>query len=85
MRIIVYRDGVAQNMFDEITEREIAVIRRACTTCPNTTGNYCPEIVFIVAQMRTKARFAEWRDGGKGKGKGKGKVKSMARKIRSYA
>ena len=54
-RLIIYRDGVAHNMFDEITQQEIDIARRACATLPNTSGNYHPEINFIVAQMRTKA------------------------------
>jgi len=60
-RILVYRDGVAHNMFEEITTKEIDTIRRAGTTLGNTSGNYVPEVNFIVSQMRTKARFAEWR------------------------
>jgi len=61
-RILVYRDGVAHNMFDDITRKEIAIIRRAGTTLGNTTGNYVPQVNFIVSQMRTKARFAHYRN-----------------------
>lgn len=58
-------------MFDEITQREIEMIMAACISLPNTSGNYVPELVFIVSQMRTRARFTEWRNEvGKGKGKG---------------
>eukprot|EP00966_Prymnesium_polylepis_P159857 3694842-Prymnesium_polylepis.1 len=49
-------------MFDDITRKEIAIIRRAGTTLGNTTGNYVPQVNFIVSQMRTKARFAHYRN-----------------------
>mmetsp|Transcript_10820 Transcript_10820/g.34280 ORF Transcript_10820/g.34280 Transcript_10820/m.34280 type:complete len:314 (+) Transcript_10820:1336-2277(+) len=68
-RIIVYRDGVAHNMFDEIAEKEISAIERACAKCPGyNEGGYTPRLVFIVSQMRAKARFGEWGMPMKGKG-----------------
>ena len=54
-RIIFFRDGVAHNQFEAVTEQEIEQIDRACR---DFTGGMPIRLVFIVTQMRTKARFA---------------------------
>jgi len=61
-RIIFFRDGVAHNQFEAVTQEEVAKVRRACHA---VCGHSMPQLVFIVTQMRTKARLAEW---GRGKG-----------------
>mmetsp|Transcript_9518 Transcript_9518/g.22429 ORF Transcript_9518/g.22429 Transcript_9518/m.22429 type:complete len:726 (-) Transcript_9518:94-2271(-) len=79
-RIIFYRDGVAHNQFDIVMTQEIAAISRVLEEM-GLAGS-C-ELIFVVAQKKTNARFAATvEDGGtfpygsqhKGKGgKGGGK------------
>ncbi|EOD26445.1 hypothetical protein EMIHUDRAFT_46005, partial [Emiliania huxleyi CCMP1516] len=72
-RIIFFRDGVAHNQFEEVTRQEIAQIRRAADAICGEA--YKPQLIFIVTQMRTKARFAiQGVAPSKGGGKGGGTV-----------
>ena len=51
-RVIFYRDGVAHNMFEKVIAVEIRLLKQGFAK----HGLY-PEIIFIVVQQRTKARF----------------------------
>ena len=53
-RIVFYRDGVADNQFDELRQVECPQILEACEleTMP------LPKLTVIIVQQRTKARFA---------------------------
>ena len=55
-RIIFYRDGVANNQFDEVEEKDVKAVEAACRECG---ADYLPEIVFIVVQQRTPCRLAQ--------------------------
>jgi len=54
-RIVIFRDGVGDSMFDIIYNNEITTIRKACD---QLGADYKPEIVFIVAQKRHCIRFS---------------------------
>lgn len=54
-RIIFFRDGVAHNQFEAIAEQEIEQVTSACKY---VNGGSPIPLVFIVTQMRTRARFA---------------------------
>jgi len=71
-RIIFYRDGVAHNQFELVAQQEIGHILSAL----QKLGHGSTELIFIVVQKKTNARFGlegGHMPGGKGKGKGKGK------------
>lgn len=55
-RIIVFRDGIAEPMFDPVFKNEVDKIAVACAKMDKT---YQPEINYIVAQKRHGVRFAE--------------------------
>ncbi|TRY67145.1 hypothetical protein TCAL_02956 [Tigriopus californicus] len=52
--IVYYRDGVSEGQFDDVLNKELSAIRRACTSLE---ADYKPHIVFIVAQKRHKTRM----------------------------
>lgn len=54
-RIIVFRDGVGESMFDAVFAAEIESVRAACS---ELSASYKPEINFIVAQKRHSIRFS---------------------------
>ena len=58
-RIIFFRDGVAHNQFEAVAEQEIEAVRRACGSLQHMPI----QLVFIVTQMRTRARLATDRQG----------------------
>ena len=51
-RVVVYRDGIAHNMFQNEAQAEMVAIRSAFGGLGRTSGNYQPELVYIVAQAR---------------------------------
>lgn len=53
-RIVVFRDGVGESMFDAVYKCEIDSIRQACQ---ELDASYKPEINFIIAQKRHSVRF----------------------------
>ncbi|XP_077301346.1 protein argonaute-4-like [Arctopsyche grandis] len=53
-RIIVFRDGVGDSMFDAVYKCEIESIKLACL---DLDKSYNPEINFLVAQKRHSTRF----------------------------
>ena len=55
-RIIFFRDGVAHNQFEAVAEQEIEAVTNACR---HITGGMPIQLVFIVTQMRTRARIAQ--------------------------
>ena len=61
-RIIFFRDGVAHNQFQAVTDVEVDQIRRACEIICGTSA---PHLVFVVTQMRTRTRLAV-KSGGQG-------------------
>jgi len=54
-RIIMYRDGVADNQFDAVRDHEVGLIFRACKE--EGGEEYVPKLTFIIVQQRTPARF----------------------------
>lgn len=54
-RIIVFRDGVGDSMFDAVFNTEVSSIREACS---ELEAGYQPELNFIVAQKRHSIRFS---------------------------
>lgn len=58
-RIIIFRDGVGDSMFDAVFNSEVEVIRAACS---ELEAKYSPQINFIVAQKRHSIRFCAGRD-----------------------
>ena len=64
-RIFFYRDGVANNMFNNECNAEIGCIDDIAiqfmtqeAASEEGGASYRPEIIYIVVQQRTKARFA---------------------------
>ena len=55
-RIIVFREGVAEPMFDPVFKAEVDAI---LTACAKMDKKYKPEVNYIVAQKRHGVRFAE--------------------------
>lgn len=53
-RVIVFRDGVGDSMFNTVYSCEIEAIEQACKDLDQT---YSPEINFIIAQKRHSIRF----------------------------
>ncbi len=53
-RIIIFRDGVAQNMFAKVIKNEIAAVQKACVE--EGGDGYVPEIVFIVCQVNVHTK-----------------------------
>lgn len=53
-----YRDGVGDGQFDEVLEREIKGEHGVLQAFRDVLG-FSPQLVFIVCQMRTRARFAK--------------------------
>eukprot|EP00092_Neocalanus_flemingeri_P005039 GFUD01005419.1.p1 GENE.GFUD01005419.1~~GFUD01005419.1.p1 ORF type:complete len:1029 (+),score=236.79 GFUD01005419.1:45-3089(+) len=53
-RLIFYRDGVSEGQFLTVLNKELAAIRRACSSL---NENYKPAITFVVAQKRHKTRL----------------------------
>mmetsp|Transcript_56464 Transcript_56464/g.150144 ORF Transcript_56464/g.150144 Transcript_56464/m.150144 type:complete len:255 (-) Transcript_56464:235-999(-) len=73
-RIVFYRDGVAHNQFELVARQEVGLIHQALIDA--RLEGRC-ELIFIVVQKKTNARFAMEdgivpRGGGKGGGKGGG-------------
>lgn len=54
-RIIVFRDGVGDSMFDSVFAAEIQSVRDACA---ELSSSYRPELNFIIAQKRHSVRFS---------------------------
>ncbi|KAI5153268.1 eukaryotic translation initiation factor 2C [Enteropsectra breve] len=54
-RIIVFRDGVGDSMFDAVYEAEIGAFRAACA---ELGADYHPEINFVLGQKRHSVRFS---------------------------
>lgn len=54
-RIIVFRDGVGDSMFDAVFSSEVASIKEACS---DIESSYSPELNFILAQKRHSIRFS---------------------------
>lgn len=54
-RIVVFRDGVGDSMFDAVFSSEIESMRLGCL---DLSPAYKPEITFIVAQKRHSVRFS---------------------------
>jgi len=61
-KIIFYRDGVSEGQFQDVLNREVSAIRRACTSLE---ADYKPGITFMIAQKRHKTRLfpADAKDG----------------------
>jgi len=53
-RIVYFRDGVSEGQFQEVCEKELTAIQRACKSL---SGSYQPNITFIVAQKRHNTRL----------------------------
>lgn len=53
-RILFYRDGVSEGMFDQVMKMEMNSIRTACT---EIEPGYAPTITFLVVQKRHHTRF----------------------------
>lgn len=53
-RIVVFRDGIGDSMFDMVYACEIKAIEEACLSLD---ASYKPEINFIIAQKRHSVRF----------------------------
>lgn len=53
-RIIIFRDGVGDSMFQAVYNCEIEAIEQGCK---ELDSNYSPEINFIIAQKRHSVRF----------------------------
>lgn len=53
-RIVVFRDGIGDSMFDAVYGCEIESIQQACT---DLDADYRPEINFIIAQKHHSIRF----------------------------
>lgn len=53
-RILVFRDGVGDSMFQSVYSCEIEAIEQACS---ELDPNYKPEINFVIAQKRHSVRF----------------------------
>lgn len=71
-RIIFFRDGVANNQFNNECNSEISDIRRAAF---NEGGaDYVPELIYIVVQQRTRARLASIDQGNRVKPRQDGNV-----------
>ena len=58
-RIVFFRDGVANNQFHNECAFEVGEIRQACK---EEGEAYLPELIYIVVQQRTRARFATERN-----------------------
>lgn len=54
-RLLIFRDGVGDSMFEAVYNTEILAIQNACH---ELDANYNPEINFIVAQKRHSIRFS---------------------------
>jgi len=66
-RIVYFRDGVSEGQFEEVTQKELTAIQRACKSLD---VNYQPNITFIVAQKRHNTRlFTQNERDGVGKSK----------------
>eukprot|EP00096_Caligus_rogercresseyi_P000908 TRINITY_DN1146_c0_g1_i5.p1 TRINITY_DN1146_c0_g1~~TRINITY_DN1146_c0_g1_i5.p1 ORF type:complete len:865 (+),score=267.54 TRINITY_DN1146_c0_g1_i5:793-3387(+) len=64
-KIIFYRDGVSEGQFQEVLDKEMSAMRRACSSM---SSDYKPGITFLVAQKRHKTRlFPENPNDGVGK------------------
>jgi len=55
-RILFYRDGVAHNQFEIVTEQEVGEIYEACKL--EGGDDYVPKLTVVIVQQRTRARFA---------------------------
>ena len=53
-RIVIFRDGVGESMFDAVYATEIESITQACK---ELDASYSPEINFVIAQKRHSVRF----------------------------
>ena len=53
-KIIYFRDGVSEGQFDDILNREISAIQRACRSLED---GYEPGITFLVVQKRHNTRL----------------------------
>ncbi|EOD05478.1 hypothetical protein EMIHUDRAFT_414846 [Emiliania huxleyi CCMP1516] len=62
-RLFFYRDGLAHNMFSAAVVQEVAAIKSAMEQL-----GICPELVYIVVQKRTRARFCMRTPDGRGAG-----------------
>ncbi|KAI5169234.1 eukaryotic translation initiation factor 2C [Pancytospora epiphaga] len=54
-RVVVFRDGVGDSMFDAVFSAEIEAILGSCS---DLSPSYRPELTFIVAQKRHSVRFS---------------------------
>lgn len=54
-RLLIFRDGVGDSMFDAVYKTEIEAIQAGCH---ELDANYNPEINFVVAQKRHSIRFS---------------------------
>ncbi|KAJ2872895.1 hypothetical protein GGH93_003647, partial [Coemansia aciculifera] len=62
-RIVFYRDGVSETQFNQVRDRELIEIQRACASVEN---GYKPEITFLAVLKRHNTRFFPMgRDGDK--------------------
>lgn len=51
--VLVYRDGVSEGQFNEVTDNEINLMKKAFDAISKETGTpYNPKITFIVVQKR---------------------------------
>ena len=53
-KIIYFRDGVSEGQFDDVLNREISAIQRACRSLED---GYEPGITFLVVQKRHNTRL----------------------------
>nr|XP_040574527.1 LOW QUALITY PROTEIN: protein argonaute-2-like [Lepeophtheirus salmonis] len=64
-KIVFFRDGVSEGQFQDVLDKEMSAIRRACLSID---ANYKPGVTFLVAQKRHKTRlFPENPNDGVGK------------------
>uniref|UniRef100_A0A1Y1MI53 Uncharacterized protein n=1 Tax=Photinus pyralis TaxID=7054 RepID=A0A1Y1MI53_PHOPY len=55
-RIIFFRDGVSEGQFEIVVNSEVQAVRRGCAMV-DPTGNYKPQLTFLVVQKRHHTRF----------------------------
>jgi len=53
-RILVYRDGVSEGMYETVKKHEIDAIKKACS---EMGPNYNPKVTFVAVQKRHHTRF----------------------------
>eukprot|EP00640_Fibrocapsa_japonica_P002962 CAMPEP_0113935646 /NCGR_PEP_ID=MMETSP1339-20121228/2767_1 /TAXON_ID=94617 /ORGANISM="Fibrocapsa japonica" /LENGTH=264 /DNA_ID=CAMNT_0000937873 /DNA_START=40 /DNA_END=834 /DNA_ORIENTATION=- /assembly_acc=CAM_ASM_000762 len=53
-RIVFYRDGVGETQFQEVAQKEVQAIRKACN---DIEPGYNPKLTFVVVQKRHHTRF----------------------------